>query len=436
MPVFEYQAIDKEGKQIRGTLFSGSATQASQQLVKRGLTVQHLGIPAGYDDPLAGEATTTPTYAAVQDAPEQVYAPPVEDGPMIQGPPTEARSNFQTNVMGPLINTVPLSQLMMFFRQLATMLKAGVNLVQSLDTLAGQTADPRLAYVIREMKGHAEAGRPISAGMQRYPEIFTPLMISMIRVGEEMGGLDDQCSRTADYIDREIELRNLYKRVTLYPKIVIVSSMLIIGFANSVISMLGKSGGISSPLTTLSTWFVIGPILIGSWLFVKFGLRNPGIKHSWDQMVLNVPSLGKTMHQLCMAKFGRAFGAMYASGVPLPKAVKLSADSCGNEYIRGRIYGIADRLEDGSGITETFTMSGVFSPIVLDMARTGEQTGNIDFMLNKMSEFYEEEGRTRSLQFGIIFGVVCLLAVALYVGFVVISFYTNMSAGYQGVSEG
>ncbi len=431
MPVFEYQAVDKEGKQVRGTLFSGSASQASQQLVARGLTVQHLGVPTGFDDPLSSQGTGTAYAAPTAEQPAGT-----EQHAVIQGPPTEPRSTFQSGVLGPVFNAVPLSQLMMFFRQLATMLKAGVNLVQALDTLSTQTQDPRLAHIIREMKGHAEAGRPISAGMQRYPEVFTPLMISLIRVGEEIGGLDEQCARTADYIDREIELRNLLKRVTLYPKIVVVSSILIIGLTNTIIGALGKQGGISSPLTTLSTWFVIGPLLIGAWLFVKYGLRNPATKLAWDQMILRIPALGTTMHQLCMAKFGRAFGAMYSSGVPLPRAVKLGADSCGNEFIRSKVYTVAEKLQEGGGITDTFAMTGVFSPIVLDMARTGEQTGNLDFMLNKMAEFYEEEGRTRSMQFGVIFGVVCLIAVAIYVGFVVIGFYANMGANYQSTMEG
>ncbi|MBX3118297.1 MAG: type II secretion system F family protein [Fimbriimonadaceae bacterium] len=428
MPVFEYQAIDKEGKAIRGTLFSGSVSQASEQLLSRGLTVQHLGVPAGYDDPLGGQPTGSEGYVPYENA-GPTQAPPQEGSAYTNAPPTEPRSNVQTNIVGPLFNTVPLTQLQMFFRQLATMLKAGVGLAAALDTLAGQTVDPRLVHVIREMKGHAEAGRPMSAGMQRYPEIFSPMMVSLIRVGEEMGGLEEQCARTSEYIEREVELRNLLKRVTLYPKIVVVVSILVIGAANTIIKMAGKEGGISSPLTTLSTWFVIGPLLIGAWLFVKFGLRNPATKQSWDAMLLRIPALGPTLHGLCMAKFGRAFGAMYSSGVPLPKAVKLGADSCGNEHIRARIYPVANQLQEGAGITETFVKTGVFSPIVLDMARTGEQTGNIDFMLNKMAEFYEEEGRTKSMQFGVIFGVVCLICVAIYVGIVVIKFYIEMYSG-------
>jgi type II secretory pathway component PulF len=127
-----------------------------------------------------------------------------------------------------------------------------------------------------------------------------------------------------------------------------------------------------------------------------------------------------------MAKFGRAFGALYQAGVPLPKVLKLAADSCGNEYVRAKLYPASKVLEGGAGITETLRSTGALSPIVIDMLSTGEMTGNLDQMLNKMSDYYQDEAKTRSIQLGHFMGVLVLLVVGIYIGFVVLSFYQNL----------
>ena len=127
-----------------------------------------------------------------------------------------------------------------------------------------------------------------------------------------------------------------------------------------------------------------------------------------------------------MAKFGRAFGALYRAGVPLPNVVKLSADSCGNEYMRAKLYPASKVLEGGAGITETLKSTGALSPIVIDMLSTGEQTGNLDQMLNKMSDYYQDEAKTRSIQLGHFMGVLAFLVVAIYIGYIIVTFYENM----------
>ncbi len=459
MPTFQYQAVRQDGESISGFVFGSSLDTAMGDLMNRGLNVQSIGVATSVNDPLGAAAPPPPIKQEIP-RPEPVNpidfaADYVVDGRgvrvernvsaadsvaagvesyaghsgYIAGPSTAQRSYIQTSVLGPVIGKVALSTLAFFFNQLGTMLRAGVPMVQSLDTLSNQTRDPRFKHVVQEMKGHVEAGRPMSAGMQRYPEIFTPVMLSIIRTGEEGGFLDESLFTVAKYTEDEIELRNLYRRVTIYPKILIVASILIIIATNLIISTLAPNGQrLSSPLTNISTWFVLTPILVGLFLFFRVGLANFRIKYSWDAFILYIPFIGKTVQQTSMAKFGRAFGALYQAGVPLPQVLKLAADSCGNEYVRAKLYPASKVLEGGAGITETLRSTGALSPIVIDMLSTGEMTGNLDQMLNKMSDYYQAEAKTRSIQLGHFMGVLVLLVVGIYIGFVVLSFYQNLGS--------
>ena len=441
MPVFEYRAVDTSGKMVRGTAFGPSLAAIADDLTKQGLSVQHVAQATGVgaDAEMAGApapgSQSTAYVAEERSVQERVgaEAPPATEA----APPTEPRSKIMTELVGPLVGRVPLSHMLFFFRQLGNLTGAGVGLVQSLDTLGRQARDPRLKKAILEMRGHVQAGRPLSVGMQRYPEVFSPLMLSLVRAGEGSGILEQTLKQTAEYIDQEIELRNLYRRVTIYPKLLIVASILVVLATNAIIASLGKSGGLTSPLTSPAFLTFVLILAGGIFFFLRVGLHNPRVRQNWDAFILAIPYLGPTLKQLAMAKFGRAFGALYQGGVPITEAMKLSADACGNEALRAKIYPAARQLEEGGAITETLRRTQAFSPIVLDMTQTGETTGNLDQMLTKMAEFYEDEAKTRSTQLGYATGVAVLLLVAAYIGYVYI---TNMSAilgGYvqQGLEE-
>lgn len=419
MPVFEYRGKDAEGQTVSGSMVGASLAAAAAELEKRNVTVEHLAPVEVIGDPVpadfkAGEGTR-------------------EKG---TPPPTDPRNYFQTNVTGQLFGKVPLSDLSFFFRQLATMLHAGVGMVQTLDTLSNQTQDLKLKSVIRECRDHAQEGRPLSAGIQRYPEVFTPLMISLVRTGEQAGMLVDTLRQISDYIEREIKLRNLIRRVTIYPKVVIGASIFIICVTNWIISAVGGKNQIYSPLTTWSTWVCLAPWLIGLWILIKFIIPNPAAKQNWDRFILSIPYFGMTSHQLAMAKFSRAFAALYRGGVSPPDATLLSADSCGNEHLRASIYPAAKRVKEGAGLTESFAQTGAFSPIALDMIHTGETTGNIDMMLEKLAVFYEDDSETRANASGIVLGVLCLIIVGVYVAYVVITFYAGYFSGISNAANG
>lgn len=450
MPTFEYRATQPDGTPVNGVEFGTSLDQVVSKLAQRGLAIEHIGVATALGDPLAGgngSPATRNGTAAVQTRPEfssatapaalrsETAGPTL--GSVVAGPPTDPRSYAATSVWGPLVGQVPLKDLAFFFRQAGTMLNAGVPIVQSFATLSSQSKSPKLGGIIKEMSGQVEAGRPLTATMQRYPEVFGPVAVSVIRAGEEGGFLDRALTQVADYLDQELKLRNLYKRLTFFPKLQVVLSIIIILLANLIIGSLNASAGrLSSPLTTPSTWIWLGPLIVAVFLFFRVGLANPAIRHGWDTMISNLPGFGKLVRELAMARFGRAFGAMYRSGVPLGRSLQLSADACGNEYLRGRIYPAVPQLDSGAGVGDVLASTGAFSPIVLDMVRTGESTGNLDQMLEKTADFYEDEATTKSTQLAYVVGAVLGILVAIYIGYIVITFYMGygssvMSAGGQ-----
>jgi len=423
MPVYEYKATDASGKVVTGTAHGADLIAVTSNLQTKGLTVQSVQQHQSLDDIPVQPSTEKKSAPADQAQTAAASATPPEQPKDL--PPLEARSIIAKDIMGPVVGKVPLRDLYFYFKQLATMLSAGVGMIQSMNTLANQSRSPKLRGIIREMAGHVEAGRPMSAGMQRYPEVFNPLMMSMIRTGERLGTLDSSSDMLASYLEQEMELRRLISRETMYPKIVIVASIIIIIAANAVIKSVGGGMQLWSPLTEIRTWYWLGPLIVFLFLFIRIGLQNNRIKFNWDILIACIPGFASVARKFAMAKFGRAFGAMYKGGVSIPEAITLGADACGNEYIRSRIYPAVRHLEAGKPITQTFRETGIFNPIVIDMTQTGEMTGSLDQMLLKVSEFYEGEAAVQARRNALIFGVVVFLCVAVYVLILLIKFYTG-----------
>jgi type IV pilus assembly protein PilC/MSHA biogenesis protein MshG len=252
----------------------------------------------------------------------------------------------------------------------------------------------------------------------------------LLRAGEEGGFLAPSCLLISDYLNHDIEINNMYRRETALPKMYLAACILIIGLANVILSSL-HAPGLNAPLNNIAVWYVLAPLIIGVFLFFRVGTSFYSIRLGWDRIKLLIPYVGKTSHYFAMSKFGRAFSALHKGGVPITKSVHLAADASGNEYIRGSIYPAMNKIQEGAPISQTLANTGVFSPIVLNMMTTGETTGNLDGMLIKAAEFYEDEGKVRARQMAVVIGVVVLLAVLIYMGFIVISFWMGYSRGMQ-----
>lgn len=449
MPSFEYEATNSRGERVRSIAFGKSIQDVLQTLTGQGLQVINIEDAYGKDSlrggvnqaafAAAGQVTTSGQPQIILNQPQTAQPinreiPSTVAAPQLNGqasqprdlPDLSKRNPFLTNLLGPVLGRVPLKDLSFFFRQFGTMVEAGVPIVQCLDTLAKQAQNGKLRKILYEVRNAVDSGLPVSSILQRYPEVFQPLVVSLIRAGEEGGFLAEASKQCSDYLNHELELKNMYKRETFIPKVYVVACIGIIFVTNLILSNLATNIRLYGPLNEASTWYVLGPAILFLFLFFTVGLSIYPIRKGWDQIKLYIPYVGKTVHYFAMARFGRAFSALHKGGVPISRSVHLSADACGNEFIRSRIYPTVEKIQDGAGITATLDATGVFSPIAMNMMATGETTGNLDSMLIKAAEYYEDEGKVRAKQLAVVIGVIVFLVVAIYIGFVVITFWTQV----------
>lgn len=390
---FTYIAMDRRGERQTGSLSATTEAQARDQLTRQGLLVEHVSEAA----------------------------------------PPAARSTFQKNVAGPLVGKVPYDDLSAFFRQLAAMHRAGVPLVQSLDTLAKSTRHNKLRTVVEAMRAKVAEGGRISETMDEYPEVFSALQVALIKAGEQGGVLDKSLDQVNEYLQREIKLRNQIKAFTFYPKLLLAVTAIIVIAANLIIAAIAsKTGGprmfLEMPFLQPGVLMWLVPALVCIYLFFRLGVHSPKLLPGIHRFFLGIPYFGHTLHMLAMAKFGRAFAALYAGGVPMGRSIRLAADSSGNEHIRQSIYPAAGKIEEGAGVAKTLAETGAFTDVALEMTATGEQTGNLDGMLDHMATYYEGEAEVRVEKSAKTTAMIVLIFALLLVAYGIINFWT----GYFG----
>lgn len=396
MPTFRYVAQTQDRREVRGTVQANSRLEALDTLRRDGYWVLEL------------------------------YAEPE---------PTTPLTATHKKVWQPLFGGIPLKAQAVFFRQLATMLSAGVPLYQALDTLGNQRVHPRLRRAIIEIKNSVLAGERIGDAFDHHPALFSPIVRALIRVGETAGALERTLRQIADYLENELELRRLISRVTFYPKLVLFLAILIPGIVPALITILGGQGGqpVGQVIGGIAlTYLKIFLAVFAIWAVYRLAMQSHSLRVAWGALLVSLPWIGFTYKQLALARFARALSALYGAGIPLSQAIRYSADACGNDYLAERLKPTASKLEAGRGIAESLRESQVLPDMVMDMVVTGENTGEIGFMMDKVAEYYEEEGKLRSHQAGYVLGVVLFLGVAIYVAITVIQFYTGYFSSIFG----
>lgn len=394
---FSYIAIDRNGSRTTGVIDAPSAKAARDRLAGQGYLVEFL-----------------------------------QEGTTIR----HDRPAVMRHIVGPMLGRVNLESQERFFAQLHSMYRAGVHLHQALRTLAENTRHPVLRHIIREMRDYVIEGRMMSEAMEKYPEVFSPLQISLVRAGEHGGTLERSLKEITDYLRREIKLRNQVKRATFYPKVVLFVLIVLPILANSITTAIAeRTGGPAFTILSITSsvwfWIFIGFIAFGWLIFSRLLMPLPVVRYVWDLFIIAMPYIGSTIRMLTMARFSRAFAALYGGGIPLATSVVLAADACGNEYIRRRMYPAAQRIQEGKGIAESFASTHAFTAITLDMAATGEQSGNLDTMLDHVAEQYEDEAEVRLDKMPRVLGVVLLLLAAAVVAYVVASFYMQYASAIE-----
>jgi MSHA biogenesis protein MshG len=364
MPVFNYKGRNASGALVEGKVDAATIDAVASQLVNTGITPIDI-LQQGGD-----------------------------------------KADISNSVLEYLRNRRPsLDDLILFSRQMYSLMRAGVPLGKAMTGLAQSTRNRQMMEAQRDILVSLESGRGLATSLARHPGIFPPLFISMIRVGEESGRLDESFQRVAVHLEREKEIRERIKAALRYPVFVLIAIAVAIGIINiwviPAFAKLFASAGATLPWQTrllistsdfFVTWWPLMLIAIaGGIAGFRYYVRTEQGRYNWDRMKLRIPIVGGIIHRATLARFSRAFTMSLSSGVPLIQAMTVVSRSVDNEYVGEHILEMRNGIERGESLTRTATMTGMFTPLALQMMAVGEETGQVDDMLLEVAEFYERE---------------------------------------------
>ncbi|OFJ46864.1 MSHA biogenesis protein MshG [Janthinobacterium lividum] len=364
MPFFAYKARNASGELLSGVMEGADSGAVADQLFSTGAT------------PVEILATKKPP-------------PPV---PISAGGKADGEKVSSMDVQ-------------LFSRQLYTLLKAGVPIMRGLAGLQESAISPAFGRVIKDVRESLDAGRELSAAMARHPTVFTPFYLSMVRVGEMTGRLDEVFLRLFDHLEFDRDMRARVKTATRYPTFVIVAMLIAMVIVNMfVIPQFVKvfaSFNAELPLMTriligtsafmVNYWPLLLVVTIASITAFRAWLRTIPGRYTWDRYKLRFPIAGKIILKGTMARFARSFALSSTSGVPIVQALTVVSQTVDNAYLCARVEQMRDGVERGDSILRTSVTAGVFTPVVLQMIAVGEESGSLDDLMNEIAQMYERE---------------------------------------------
>ena len=366
MPQFAYQGRNARGELVKGVLEGADSGAVADQLFNTGITPVHID-----------EARSAAAQASPQGALQIRFGEP----------------------------KVELADLMLFCRQMHTLLKAGVPIVRGLAGLQESAQNPTLRKVLGEVRESLESGRELSLSLRQHPKVFTSFMVSLVRVGELTGRLDEVFLHLYEFFAFEKKMREDIKAALRYPLIVILAlaaAMFVVNiFVIPAFAKIFASFKIQLPLMTrvliaTSDFFVAyWPLIIVALVAAVAGARlyvgTPAGRYRWDGLKLRLPVVGELVHKATLARFSRSFALSGKSGVPIVQSLAVVAAVVDNAYLESRILQMRDGIERGESILRTAVATGVFNPVVLQMVAVGEETGEIDALMTEIADMYERE---------------------------------------------
>ncbi|KUK49445.1 MAG: Type II secretion system F domain protein, partial [Parcubacteria bacterium 33_209] len=300
---------------------------------------------------------------------------------------------------------IKIRDLAIFYRQFATMVSAGLTLVNCLEILSKQTENKLLAKKIEDIKKRVEQGSTLADAFASHPETFSKLYINMIKAGEVGGVLDDILNRMATLTEKEYELRQKVKSAMTYPGFVIGAAVVMAIFMLAFIlpqfvGVFQQFGGELPFLTRILVaftkifnryWYIFfAVVLLLVFLFISYNRTKQGHKNI-DRLKLKIPIFGNLTLKTCINRFTRTLGTLIRSGVPIIQSLKISAESVGNDIIAEAVMQAADRIKEGQSISTPLEESKVFPPMVTQMILVGEESGELETMLLNVAQFYDQE---------------------------------------------
>ena len=304
--------------------------------------------------------------------------------------------------------TVKETDLVLFTRQLSTMVDAGISLVQALTALYDQ-CDPKrqraLREVISDVTTRVQGGETFHESIAKHPRVFDRLFVSMVKAGEHGGMLAEILDRLAGFLEASARLRKKIKSAMTYPTVVICIAMCITIFLIvKVVPIFGEifadfGADLPAPTQFLidlsnfmrSQWYFLIAIIGGAIFGARTFLRSNSGRQVWDKWKLKLPVFGPLMHKICMSRFSRTFAQLIRSGVPILEVLDIVAGASGNHVVETSIKGVGEDVEKGDNLSVALSKKPIFPPMMLRMVAAGEATGKIDTMLEKMADFWDEE---------------------------------------------
>lgn len=394
MAAFRFRGRDRGGRLVNGELQADNASAAAAQLINSGIT------PVRIDPAVAGSVGG------------------LADLPIFQPKPD-------------------LADLMLFSRQMYALVKAGIPLVRALRGLADTNPNARMVAALRDVIDSLNSGRDLAGSLAKHPEIFSPVFINVVRVGENSGKLDEAFQRLYQYLSFDKLTRDQISSALRYPIIVMVAVGAAIGVVMGMVvpkfSAIFKSFGSDLPTPTLliiavsnftvNYWWLVLLTATALVVAIRFWVRTAAGRLAWDQFRLRLPVLGPILHRASLARFCRAFTMTSRSGVPLLDALSLVSRAVQNEYVGEKIRGMRESIERGEALSRAAGSTGLFTPLVLQMISVGEETGRVDEMMDEMAEFYDADVKRDVENLGalmepllilVVGGVVLMLALGVF----------------------
>jgi len=349
----------------------------------------------------------------------------------------EKRKGFALSKELTLFKGIKLRDLTIFYRQFATMVNAGLTLVNSLDILTEQVENKTLANHIKVIKSDVEAGSTLADAMAKFPQVFSELYLSMIRAGEIGGVLDEILNKIADLMEKEFALRQKIKSAMAYPSFVggaavIMSIFMLTFILPQFVGVFKQFGG---ELPALTQFFVTLTILFNKFWYLFFivfaGLvaaflaykKTPSGKVNFDKFKLSAPVFGDLNKKSAISRFTRILGTLIKSGVPILEALQVSSNAIGNLVISSAVLDARTKIKEGQSISGPLAASGVFPPMVTQMVMVGEESGELEEMLINVAKFYDEEVDRAVERLTSIVEPLMMAFIALTVGVMIISMY-------------
>ena len=403
MPSYTYEARDAAGKTRRGTLEASDPQQASAALAQKGFLVVSI----------------------------------------------DERSIRGRNRAGKLGGRVPETELVMFTRQLATMIDAGLPLVQALTALTEQTTHKNFRPILAQITATIESGEPLSMTLAKHGQVFDRLYVNMVKAGESGGVLAEILDRLASYLEATSKLKKKVKSSMAYPIIVSIMATLIVIFllvkVIPVFEGIYKDFNAKLPMPTqvlidvshfiVNFWYIVliggGSLIFG---FLKY-IKSPGGRAWWDGFKVRLPVFGSLFQKIAVSRFARTFAQLIRSGVPIIETLQIVAASSGNYQVEIATLEAQQAIEKGESIAPALARHTIFPPMIIRMVSAGESTGKVDQMLEKISDYYDSEIEATLTGFTALIEPLMIAILGVIIGGIVVAMFMPIFKLHEIVSK-